>query len=187
MPNKAAAMWLELLPAASVSPCPLLSFFHAVSIWLSFYTLLIPIWTWEARAGRQSGWPLKTWWHGERTQSRAVTDRDRDRKRREVERQWMKTEAFSGGEKGGKRKRCFCKYKMAKRGRKRIERPKKTKGKEWHRVQKEWKCDLKRLLSGSETLFGCLLAVTQRLGSLGEERLVLIGVIHLSISLTGGP
>lgn len=45
----------------------------------------------------------------------------------------------------------------------------------------------KRLLSGSETLFGRSLAVTQRRAPTGAGRLVLIGVIHLPVSLTGGP
>lgn len=45
----------------------------------------------------------------------------------------------------------------------------------------------KRLLSGSETLFGRSLAVTQCRAPTGAGRLVLIGVIHLPVSLTGGP
>lgn len=121
----------------------------------SFQNTLRPSFNWEAVKLL-----LKTLWHSDRKQHRAVTDSVKGRKRGKEDRQWKKTEAFSGSEKypwrEKEKKRLVWKEGEKTRASQREARERgKPRGgrKERRTVRKKKKSELKRLLSGSGTLF----------------------------------
>lgn len=122
---------------------------------------------------------LKTRWHSDRKQHRAVTDRVKRRKRGEEERQWKKTEAFSGRKReknthrGRKKGRpLFEKRPRRREGakeRKRKDRPRRRRKSEEQCRKGERERVKEITFRFRYTLSGCLLAVTQCLAPRGRD------------------